>query len=301
MTPAPALRTHHVCPLKGCNAKLKRIDGETFHPGYTFNGWWGCQKVAPECEHCYAETWDARWGGEHWGPGDRKLLSDANWRKPLKWDRHAEQLGIRLKVFCMSMGDVWEDRRDLDEPRARLFATWAATPHLDWLVLTKRPQNIRRLWVGRDWDAPAPRNVWLGASAGTQKRAVEVVPELLDVPAVVHFLSVEPMLEEMDLRDLVMVSPAGPDDYTPRVALNALNGYVSGPDEVLDARIKWVIAGSESGSGAREAEVGWYRFLKEQCVAEGAAFFLKQFARNGIKVPLPMLDGERWYQMPEVR
>ena len=112
---------------------------------HTFNPWWGCTKVSEACKHCYAEAWAKRVGQNVWGPKpERRLLSDNHWRQPLKWNRDAANAAERPRVFCASMADVFEDRDELIEHRDRLFDLIEATPKLDWLVLTKRPQNVAR-------------------------------------------------------------------------------------------------------------------------------------------------------------
>lgn len=126
----------------------------------TFNGWVGCQRVSPGCVNCYAEAQDHRWrpGKERWGPtAERTRTSPANWRKPLQWNARATKLGIRHRVFCSSLADVFEDRPEIAPWRSDLFDLIAATPMLDWQLLTKRPENIARLMpsvTGYEPDAP---------------------------------------------------------------------------------------------------------------------------------------------------
>src|SRR4051794_39657198 len=121
------------------NSKIEWTD-------HTFNPWWGCTKVSPGCKYCYAETWSRRVGHDLWGPrGDRRELSDSYWRQPIAWNAEAKRIRERKRVFCASMADVFEDRRDLDDHRVRLWRLIAETPHLDWLLLTKRPENAQRL------------------------------------------------------------------------------------------------------------------------------------------------------------
>lgn len=113
---------------------------------HTFNPWWGCTKVSAGCKHCYAETWAKRLGKDFWGvKAARRELSPAYWRQPFAWNVAAAAAGVRARVFCASMADVFEDRRDLDERRARLWKVIDSTPNLDWLLLTKRPENVERL------------------------------------------------------------------------------------------------------------------------------------------------------------
>lgn len=174
-------------------------------PGFTFNPWWGCQRVSPACENCYAETWDARWGGDHWGPGAPfRFFGDARWNEPRRWNKRAHQLGLRLRVFCGSMCDWLQDRPELVEPRARLIALIDETPDLDWLMLSKRPENLDRLTPWRA-QGGAPVNVLLGTTVEDQRRADERIPELLAFPSLRpaemgrRFLSCEPLLGPVDL------------------------------------------------------------------------------------------------------
>ncbi len=143
-------------------AKNSRIEWTT----HTFNPWWGCVKVSPACKHCYAESWAKRVGSNVWGiKAERRFFGDKHWAEPLKWDVLAAASGVRARVFCASMADVFEDRRDLDVHRARLWKLIEATPHLDWLLLTKRPEIISRL---APWANQWPENVWLGTVASVK-------------------------------------------------------------------------------------------------------------------------------------
>lgn len=220
---------------------------------HTFNPWWGCQRVSPGCEHCYAESWDARWKGGHWGPkAERRFFGDAHWNEPRKWNREAQRAGVRRRVFCASMADVFEDRRDLDGQRQRLYALIEETPHLDWQLLTKRPENVADLapmrWMLGEW----PINAWLGTTAEDQQRLDERAPLLCRVPAAVRFLSIEPQLESIEVRP-----------------------WLHGP-----APIHWLIVGGESGADARGFRFEWARLLLSRAREAGTAFFMKQGGSN---------------------
>lgn len=209
----------------------------------TFNSHWGCERVSPGCTNCYAEAFAKRTGNDVWGKrSERRLFGDKHWAEPLKWNRQAEAEGERHRVFCASMGDVFEDRRDLDPVRGRLWALIAETPWLDWQLLTKRPQNVAGMapW-GDDW----PGNVWLGTTVEDQQRANERMPILLTIPAKVRFLSCEPLLSAVDL----------------------------GPEL---AGLQWVICGGESGGKRRPFDLAWARSLRDQCAEAGVAYFFKQ-------------------------
>jgi protein gp37 len=183
---------------------VRAPDG-TWVPGYTFNPWWGCQRVSPACENCYAETWDARWGGDHWGPGAPfRFFGDHHWNSPRRWNERAGKAGLRLRVFCGSMCDWLQDRPELEPHRARLLRLIDETPALDWLMLSKRPENLATLtpWAVR---GGAPANVMLGTTVEDQRRADERIPVLLAFPSLRpaamgrRFLSCEPLLGPVDL------------------------------------------------------------------------------------------------------
>lgn len=215
---------------------------------HTFNPWIGCQKVSPGCDHCYAEAMmDHRYGRVQWGPhGERKRTSAANWRKPLQWAKAAN--GTRPRVFCASLADVFDNKAPAGA-RDDLYALIRATPELDWLLLTKRPENIRKM-LPADWGG-GWQNVWLGTTCEDQAHYDRRWPILRDVPAAVRFISYEP-------------------------AIGPLNYVWGNPD--------WIICGGESGAGARYMDPAWARELRDQCAASSIAFFFKQMTS---KKPIP--------------
>lgn len=249
---------------------------------FTFNPWVGCTKISPACDNCYAEGWARRTGQAELWTGERRRTTPANWRQPLKWDQQsAAQVaagGRRLRVFCASLADVF-DNQVPDDWRADLWALIRATPNLDWQLLTKRPQNIARM-LPPDWGDGWP-HVWLGTTVEAQERADRNIPYLLDTPAAVRFLSVEPLLGAVDLQQIAIHTPRhsmlGPFERndTPML-LNALTGHVSGIDEI-GARIDWVIVGGESGPNARPMHPDWARQIRDQCAAAGVPFLFKQW------------------------
>ena len=175
-------------------AKDSRIEW-THH---TFNPWWGCVKVSPACTNCYAETWSHRLGMDLWGRfAERRVPSQEYWHQPLRWNKEALRCGERRRVFCASMADVFEARAELNEWREQLWPLIEQTQQLDWLLLTKRPQNVDRM---TPWDGPWPANVWLGTTAENQKYADARVPVLLGSPARIHFISAEPLLGPLSLK-----------------------------------------------------------------------------------------------------
>jgi protein gp37 len=238
-------------------------------------------KVSPACAHCYAETFSKRVGQKVWGiEAPRRFFGPKHWKEPLAWDKSAQRDGVRRRVFCASMADVFEDREDVKQARLDLFHTIEETSHLDWLLLTKRPENIRRLlpsWYrGKPWP-----NVWLGTTVETQEYFESRVGELLMVPAVVHFLSIEPMLGPIDL-------------HLDEIAL----GF---DHEALDGQIDWVIAGGESGAGCRVSDPQWIRQLRDQCVQNGVPFHFKQWGGFYAKANGCELDGRAWKEFPQGR
>jgi protein gp37 len=218
---------------------------------HTFNPWWGCKKVSPACDNCYAELWAKRMGHQLWGlDAPRRFFSDAHWREPLKWNQEARRSKRRDRVFCASMADVFERRKDLNAERLRLWQLIDSTPDLDWLLLTKRPQNVERIvpW-GNQW----PANVWLGTTVENQTLAEKRLPFLLKSPAVVRFLSCEPLLGKLDLQPWFKKK-----------------GFYS---------IDWIIAGGESGGGSRPMHPDWITDLLRQCQSHKIPFHFKQWGQ----------------------
>lgn len=292
------------------NSKIEWCD-------HTFNPWVGCSKVSPACDHCYAETWAKRTGQANLWAGDRRRTSPANWRQPMKWNAQHDQFyaehGQRQRVFCASLADVF-DKQVPAEWRADLWQLIRDTPNLDWLLLTKRPQNIARM-LPVDWGEGWP-NVWLGTTTGDQKEFDRNIGHLLNVPAAVHFISAEPLLGPIIIPD---------------VFLKHLD-WGEGPKLWPDGAgiINQIIVGGESGPGARPMHPEWARGLRDQCQASGTAFFFKQWgewlpnaqeyganpgnydyedrhvlvgdvamARAGKKAAGRLLDGRTWDEFPE--
>lgn len=227
------------------NSKIEWTD-------HTFNPWIGCQKVSPGCDHCYAESLSKRYGWVEWGPhGERKRTSAANWKKPLQWDKAAKRMGLRYRVFCSSLADVFDNQVDASW-RIDLFDLIGETENLDWLLLTKRPEHIAKMlptnWSRDDWP-----NVWLGTTCEDQERYDRRWPILAKIPAAVRFISYEPALGPLNIQSMALVLDR-PDAMFPH----------------------WVICGGESGPGARMMQPVWAKALKEQCQLVGVSFFMKQ-------------------------
>jgi protein gp37 len=237
----------------------------------TWSPWEGCTKVSPACDHCYAERMN-RWlhKGENWGPGaPRREYGEDHWDKPARWNATAARTGKQVTVFP-SVCDPFDNEVD-ETRRMRFFRLILDTPHLTWLLLTKRVGNVAKMLDAGQWDHLT--NVWLGATVVNQEEADRDVPKLLAVPARVRFLSIEPMLGPVNLTAIKI--PLEGQSY---VTANVLDR----PDS-LDRRhspetwLDWIIAGGESGPHARPAHPDWFRSLRDQCAAAGVPFHFKQW------------------------
>lgn len=219
----------------------------------TFNAWIGCQKVSAGCDNCYAETlMDERYHKVEWGPhGERKRTSEANWKLPLRWAKAARAAGTRPKVFCSSLADVFDNKAD-KAWRWELWDLIERTPEMDWLLLTKRPENIEKM-LG-PWQRGFPPNVWLGTTCEDQAAYDRRWPILAGFNLRVRFISYEPAI--------------GP--------LTMLN-HKEKPD--------WLICGGESGKGYRDVPLlTWAGDLIDECAEHFVPFFMKQMP--GLK-PIP--------------
>lgn len=219
---------------------------------HTFNPWVGCTKISPACDHCYAEGWAKRAGSPELWKGERRRTTAANWRQPIIWDRRAAEAGTRARVFCASLADVW-DNQVPHEWRIDLFALIRATPNLDWLLLTKRPQNIAKMLPIATVDfSPFPwPNVWLGTTAEDQAHYDQRWGHLSKIPAAVRFISYEPAL---------------------------------GPLKLINHRYlpDWLICGGESGGNARTMDPAWARAIRDECAELNVEFFFKQMTKKAL-------------------
>ena len=262
----------------GANSNIQWTD-------HTFNPWWGCEKVSPGCKNCYAEAHAVtRLKLPVWGAGsERKMFKDAHWREPLKWQADAEKAGVRARVFCASMADVFEDYRgpnakEVVTARTRLLRLINATPNLDWLLLTKRPENVAKLWPVYSPGIQFYSNIWIGCTIEDQEQAERRIEALLSIPARIHFVSYEPALERIDLTRIKLKGEPGSH-------LNALTGAITLPGGdrpvvYLPNRVTWVIVGGESGSKARECNPSWLLQVVEACQEHKVPVFVKQLGAN---------------------
>jgi protein gp37 len=272
----------------------------------TFNPFIGCTKVSPGCENCYAEKlMDHRMHKVVWGAGQQRVrTSAANWRKPLQWERHAAAFqaehGRRQRVFCASLADVFDNQVPIAW-LADFLDLCRLTQNLDKLLLTKRIGNVKprlaaaleyasgvmlnpRLayWIVNwlDGDHP-PADCWLGATVVNQEEADRDIPKLLATPARVRFLSIEPMLGPVDLTRLPHDGDGAGDALAGEAWIEHWLDDAGTRRERRRAgsfgRIDWVIAGGESGPGARPMHPDWSRSLRDQCAAAGVPFLFKQW------------------------
>lgn len=269
---------------------------------HTFNPWWGCTKVSPACDHCYAESFSKRTGFKIWGKdAKRRFFGDEHWDEPVKWNLAAGKSHEIRRVFCASMADVMEDRADLTEERQRLYDLIERTPNLDWLLLTKRPQNFRRFLR-----MPVAVNIWAMTTVESPEYLWRI-DALKACGAAVLGLSIEPLL----------------------APIPTLGEHLDG--------IAWVIVGGESGPGARPMHPDWARSIRDQCLNLGIAFHFKQWGefapwreglldtshgrvprcervnsgvpmdepalmyRAGKKAAGALLDGREWREFPQLK
>lgn len=270
---------------------------------HSWSPWRGCTKVSAGCANCYAETLSKRNPlvlGQ-WGKGKPRVLAK-NWPDPVKWNRREipscmcdvappERCGCYPSPTVFPSLCDWLDAEVPIEWLARFLKLIHDTPNLTWLLLTKRPENWRprleavwkadhhhdwpgeehegshthwlRLWLHNQSQMQPPSNVWIGTSVEDQANADRRIPELLKIPAVGRFLSLEPLLGPVDIR-LV------PD------LMKSFNSSPHGWHNWLRQRIQWAIIGGESGHGARPCNVEWIRSLVAQGKAAGVATFVKQ-------------------------
>lgn len=281
----------------------------------TFNPWIGCMKVSAGCAHCYSEnTTRARvlraQGHETWGKGAKRArTSVAYWQGPLLWnmtpsicnccgeEMNSEQASkhrhgtiipsFRRRRVFPSLCDWLDDELPI-EWLADFLKLINDTPNLDWLLLTKRPENFHArvqaaLWKiegldddddGDSEDLPrtaagsmvnewlggkGPDNVWIGTSCENQAMADRRVPQILKIPASIRFLSLEPLLEGINLAQA-----------------NWLNRVECG------YKIDWMIVGGESGPAARRCHIEWIDDVRHQCATASVPCFVKQMGGNAV-------------------
>jgi len=191
---------------------------------YTFNPWLGCTKVSPACDHCYAEAWAKRAGDPQLWQGARRRTTVEYWQQPFRWNDKAKAEGVRRRVFCASLADVFDNVID-PQWRSDLFQLISSTEHLDWLLLTKRIGNAPHMMWHAMRDAGIRvlgmipdylPNVWLGATVANQEEADRDIPKLLRTPARARFLSCEPLLGPIDLGAFMKPIAMMPPESAPK-------------------------------------------------------------------------------------
>lgn len=266
---------------------------------HTWNPWYGCPddgRRSPACDHCYARAWAKRSGIVDF---DREIkrASDKTFYAPL----NRKKFKSGDKVFVCSLSDFFHE--DAEEFQLAALDIMSKRLDLTWLLLTKRPENISKIWnylsglIGEKWPL---KNIWLGVTVENQEQAEKRIPELFKNPGAPYFISCEPLLDEIHIEPYLL------SDYDKAAQMLGT--------ECRTNKIGWVIAGGESGSGARPSHPNAFRFLRNQCEEWGTPFFFKQWGSNphaaafeetiGIcaRLDLPkrgnLLDGKIWNEFP---
>lgn len=242
----------------------------------------GCSPISKGCQNCWARKMANRLRGRYGYPKDNpfqitfhpdRLDEPLHWKKP-------------CRIFVCSMGDLFHD--DVDAFWiGSIFANIRECSRHTFLILTKRPERIKRITPALEW----PNNLFLGVSIENQKTADERIPILLQIPAAHHWISVEPMLSQIYIPKYYFVG-ALPTRY---------KGFID-----------WVICGGETGPGARPLHPDWVRSLRDQCQAAGVPFFFKSWGDKGEWEELAcghwyqkqgkkshLLDGKEWREFPD--
>lgn len=291
---------------------------------YSWNPVTGCTPISEGCQNCYARRMANRLRGRCGYPKENPFkvtLHPERLDEPLKWRKPR-------KVFVCSMSDLFHP----DVPFhyiSNIFdimCSWRwpnkeaerigdesllEDPGHTYMVLTKRPERVQDWlqWLFEYWPGDSPvnvnlsaeghfgRHIWFGVTAENQRRADERIPILLQIPAAVRFISVEPMLGPIRLQRDWLMCPGGAE-YGHGMSLTRVH---AGGCCDRHPRIHWVICGSESGPNHRKTKIEWIRDLREQCISANVPFFLKQMGINGRMVKMPELDGKIWAQFPEVQ
>lgn len=239
--------------------------------------WHGCTKVSVgekgACANCYAEHLDdTRFHRVKFGNHPRVLSAESTWKQPFAWNRRAMRAGTRPFVFCSHLSDIFDNQVD-PAWRKRAFDVMRATPHLIYLVLTKRPQNIEKMVAEA---GGLPPNVALGCTVVTQAEADRDLPHLLKAAAALQppfvFASIEPMMEAMDIQWALSPNPL-------ELGAGFLRRGMFSPGLETLRRLDWVITGGETKQGkaeARPSDPAWFRSIRDQCEAARVYFHHKQ-------------------------
>ena len=261
--------------------KIKGKTGRGYH----------CTKVSAGCLNCYAEGINKRFGnGIPFDGRDAEFeLIESELEKPIKWRKPK-------RIFVQSMGDIFHEKVPFSDMH-KIWNIASKCQHHIFLFLTKRPERMLEFtkWMAGADDisiAHWPRNCWCGITAENQQIVDERIPILLQIPAAVRFVSIEPMLSKIWIQNyLNLYEPIGKSGA--KIVGADMFGYQQ------KRFIDWIIVGTESGHKKRPAKIEWVRNLRDQCVSAGVPFFLKQAEINGKVVKMPELDGKTWSEYPK--
>ena len=239
----------------------------------TWNPTVGCSKKSPGCLNCYAEKIAMRFHARYDdvvtdknGWTGKVLVREQVMEQPLHWRKPR-------RVFVVSMGDLFHPGVPAPVQR-KIFGVMLASPHHTFMLLTKRPSNMRAFineYVRDIFDmgdrkrlpdqdkAVLPSHIWCGTTVVNQEEAEKRIPPLLAIKCAVRFVSVEPML--------------GPVNLSRYMGGSACTKW--------DPGIGWVICGGESGQRARPMNPRWVRSLRNQCVTSSIPFLMKQWGEWG--------------------
>lgn len=280
----------------GKNSRIEWCD-------HTWNPWYGCHKVSAGCKHCYMYRDMSR---TPFDPNVVTRAKSATFRAPLKWKDPAIVFTCSWSDFFIEEADPW---------RAEALEIMVKTPHT-YLVLTKRIERVLKWLDNACWPVSGcpietlPPNVWLGVSAEDQKTFNQRIPYLLEIPATMRFVSLEPLLGNIDISSIVnpgkTVHGGKPSENENHWCewCGGLVDYTRQPaHDCYDPKlgVDWIITGGESGPYSRHAALDWFRSIRDQCQSLKIPFFHKQHGGNS-KVNGSwggrMLDGRTWDEMP---
>ena len=245
----------------------------------------GCTPISEGCTHCWAKRMVNRLKGRYGYPKDdpfKVTFHPDRLEEPLHWKKPS-------RLFVCSIGDIFHD----DVDGFWLSEIWSIIERSYWhtfLILTKRPERWKQLTP----QLPVYKNLWLGVSISTNKD-LWMVENLLQIPAVKRFVSVEPILGEITLHAIKEKEDLWHDVLRGETIKGKINGFASVSKGV---KLDWVICGCESGLKRRKTEIDWIRNLRDQCSNAAVPFFLKQMEVNGKLVKMPKLDGKKWREFP---
>lgn len=236
-------------------------------------------KVGPGCDHCYAESDAKRFGHDIWGSGkQRRHFGDKHWNEPRKWNRKAKEAGHRMRVFCGSMCDIFDNEIE-QKHRDRLWELAQECDWITWQFLTKRIGNAKDMLPAMWLRDGMPDHCWLGATVVNQEEAERDIKKLVAVKARIHWLSIEPQLGPVDITNKgIRNGYSRPTSYNRGVGIE----WTDPGDDVVG--VDWVITGGESGpkSRVRPYNLRWPLQIIEMCRKAKVACFVKQLGSNPI-------------------